>query len=183
MLRSLHLLRFSLCSSPLHRLWLIPGLRPLLMLGPPRNRACRAVNAAGMCSGTVLFIDIINVINYILLSVGILQNIFIHFCIVQSSFLFVSFQVLAVGHWSYCLLCYCQLCTPSRSTVCHCVTCRTAFTVAVCHPVGFHLLPFRARLFRLRRARSAYLAILYHYRRFHNYLLISVTYVFCFKSY
>lgn len=68
-----------------------------------------AGNAAGMCSGTVLFIDIIKVINHILSSVGILQNIFIHFCIVQSSFLFVSFQVLAVGHRSYCLLCYCQL--------------------------------------------------------------------------
>ena len=68
-----------------------------------------AGNAAGMCSGTVLFIGIANLINHILLSVGILQNIFIHFCIVQSSFLFVSFQVLAVGHWSYCLLCYCQL--------------------------------------------------------------------------
>lgn len=34
------------------------GLRPLLMLGPPRNRACRAVNAAGRCSGTVLCIGI-----------------------------------------------------------------------------------------------------------------------------
>lgn len=54
---------------------------------------------------------------------------------------------------------------------------------AVCHPVGFHPLTFRARLFRLRRARSAYLAILYHYRHFHNYLLISVTYIFNFKGY
>nr|DAM21224.1 MAG TPA: hypothetical protein [Caudoviricetes sp.] len=68
-----------------------------------------AGNAAGMCSGTVLCIGMITVFNHILVSVGILQNIFIHFCIVQSSFLFVSFQVLAVGHWSYCLLCYCQL--------------------------------------------------------------------------
>ncbi len=85
-----------------------------------------AGNTAGMCSGTVLFIGIVNVINHILLSVGILQNIFIHFCIVQSSFLFVSFQILAVGHWSYCLLCYCQLwhaVTVSLST------CPTAFTV------------------------------------------------------
>nr|DAM21223.1 MAG TPA: hypothetical protein [Caudoviricetes sp.] len=38
-------------------------------------------------------------------------------------------------------------------------------------------------MFRLRRARSAYLAILYHYRHFHNYIMITVTYVFCFKSY
>nr|DAR59412.1 MAG TPA: hypothetical protein [Bacteriophage sp.] len=38
-------------------------------------------------------------------------------------------------------------------------------------------------MFRLRRARSAYLAILYHYRHFHNYLLISVTYIFNFKGY
>jgi hypothetical protein len=119
-----------------------------------------AGNAAGMCSGTVLFIGIINVINHILLWVGILQNIFIHFCIVQSSFLFVSFQVLAVGHWSYCLLCYCQLwhaVTVSRS---HCLPVLLRSLSAVCHPVGFHPLTFRARLFRLRRARSAYLAIL-----------------------
>ena len=68
-----------------------------------------AGNAAGMCSGTVLCIGMINVFNHILVSVGILQNSFIHFCIIQSSFLFVSFQVLVVGHWSYCLLCYCQL--------------------------------------------------------------------------
>lgn len=68
-----------------------------------------AGNAAGMCSGTVLCIGMINVFNHILVSVGILQNSFIHFCIIQSSFLFVSFQVLAVGYWSYCLLCYCQL--------------------------------------------------------------------------
>ncbi len=68
-----------------------------------------AGNAAGMCSGTVLCIGMITVFNHILVSVGIIQNIFIHFCIVQSSFLFVSFQVLAVSHWSYCLLCYCQL--------------------------------------------------------------------------
>ncbi|SQO97955.1 Uncharacterised protein [Escherichia coli] len=85
-----------------------------------------AGNAAGMCSGTVLCIGMITVFNHIMVSVGILQNIFIHFCIVQSSFLFVSFQVLAVGHWSYCLLCYCQLwhaVTVSLST------CPTAFTV------------------------------------------------------
>lgn len=132
-----------------------------------------AGNAAGMCSGTVLFIGIVNLINNILLSVGILQNIFIHFCIVQSSFLFVSFQVLAVGHWSYCLLCYCQLW--------HAVTVYCLLPVllrslsAVCHPVGFHPLTFRAR--------SAYLAILYHYRHFHNYLMITVTYIFNFKGY
>lgn len=53
---------------------------------------------------------------------------------------------------------------------------------AVCHPVGFHPLTFRARLFRLRRARSAYLAILYHYRHFHNYLMITVTYIFILKA-
>lgn len=45
------------------------GLRPLLMLGPPRNRACRAVNAAGLFSGTVLCIGITSVFNLILISV------------------------------------------------------------------------------------------------------------------
>ena len=139
-----------------------------------------AGNAAGMCSGTVLFIGIVNLINHILLSVGILQNIFIHFCIVQSSFFFVSFQVLAVGHWSYCLLCYCQLWHAVTVTVCHlsyCLHCLpSVLRSAIRHQFG-------ARLFRLRRARSAYLAILYHYRHFHNYLLISVTYIFNFKGY
>lgn len=116
-----------------------------------------AGNAAGMCSGTVLFIGIVNLINNILLSVGILQNIFIHFCIVQSSFLFVSFQVLAVGHWSYCLLCYCQLW--------HAVTVYCLLPVllrslsAVCHPVGFHPLTFRARLFGCAALADSYLAI------------------------
>ncbi len=43
--------------------------RPLLMLGPPRNRACRAVNAAGLCSGTVLCIGSTSVFNLILISV------------------------------------------------------------------------------------------------------------------
>lgn len=117
-----------------------------------------AGNAAGMCRGTVLFIGMINVINHILLSVGILQNIFIHFCIVQSSFLFVSFQVLAVGHRSYCLLCYCQLWHAATVYCLSPVLLRSLSTA--CHPVGFHPLTFRARLFRLRRARSAYLAIL-----------------------
>ncbi len=109
-----------------------------------------AGNAAGMCSGTVLFIGIVNLINHILLSVGILQNIFIHFCIVQSSFFFVSFQVLAVGHWSYCLLCYCQL---WHAVTVYCLSPVLLRSLsAACHPVGFHPLPFRAR--------SAYLAIL-----------------------
>ena len=138
-----------------------------------------AGNAAGMCSGTVLFIGIVNVINHILLSVGILQNIFIHFCIVQSSFLFVSFQVLAVGLTACCATA--SYGTPSRLLS---VTCPTAFTVcrlSVLRSAIRH--QFGARLFRLRRARSAYLAILYHYRHFHNYLLISVTYIFNFKGY
>lgn len=117
-----------------------------------------AGNAAGMRSGTVLFIGMINVINHILLSVGILQNIFIHFCIVQSSFLFVSFQVLAVGHRSYCLLCYCQL---WHAVTVYCLSPVLLPSLsAVCHPVGFHPLTFGARSNRLRRARSAYLAIL-----------------------
>lgn len=64
------------------------------------------------------------------------------------------------------------------------VTCPTVFTVcrlSVLRSVIRH--PFDARLFRLRRARSAYLAILYHYRHFHNYLMITVTYIFNFKGY
>lgn len=167
--------------SPLAHSWSSPAAdaRPLYA-----TVLAVAGNAAGMCSGTVLFVGMINVINHILLSVGILQNIFIHFCIVQSSFLFVSFQVLAVGHRSYCLLCYCQLWHAVTVSLSACPTlCLLRSLSAVCHPVGFHPLTFRARLFRLRRARSAYLAILYHYRHFHNYLLISVTYIFNFKGY
>lgn len=57
----------------------------------------------------------------------------------------------------------------------------TGFRLSVLRSAIRH--PFGARLFRLRRARSAYLAILYHYRHFHNYLLISVTYIFNFKGY
>ena len=139
-----------------------------------------AGNAAGMCSGTVLFIGIVNLINHILLSVGILQNIFIHFCIVQSSFFFVSFQVLAVGHLSYCLLCYCQLWHAVWSTVCHlsyCLHCLPSVSPTVCHPSSVR------RSLVSAAPLSAYLAILYHYRHFHNYLLISVTYIFNFKGY
>ena len=61
----------------------------------------------------------------------------------------------------------CPVCWP---TVCAASSARHALLLsltvllrslaAACHPVGFHPLPFRARLFRLRRARSAYLAIL-----------------------
>ncbi len=124
-----------------------------------------AGNAAGMCSGTVLCIGMINVFNHILVSVGILQNIFIHFCIVQSSFLFVSFQVLAVGHWSYCLLCYCQLwhaVTVSLST------CPTAFT-------GRRLSSCRIPSVAVPRSLCVS-SDTYHYSSFHNYLMITVTY-------
>lgn len=57
------------------------------------------------------------------------------------------------------VLVYClrlQLCASCSATVSPVILRSLA---AACHPVGFHPLPFRARLFRLRRARSAYLAI------------------------
>lgn len=57
------------------------------------------------------------------------------------------------------VLVYClrlQLCASYSATVSPVLLRSLA---AACHPVGFHPLPFRARLFRLRRARSAYLAI------------------------
>lgn len=77
-----------------------------------------------------------------------------------------------------CPVCWSTVCASSsaRHALLPAVTVLLRSLSAVCHPVGFHPLTFRARLFRLRRARSAYLAILYHYRHFHNYLLISVTY-------
>ena len=68
------------------------------------------------------------------------------------------------------------LCVP----VVHSLTAFTICRLSVLRSAIRH--PFGARLFRLRRARSAYLAILYHYRHFHNYLLISVTYIFNFKG-
>lgn len=58
-----------------------------------------------------------------------------------------------------CLLVYClrrQLCASCSATVSPVLLRSLA---AACHPVGFHPLPFRARSNRLRRARSAYLAI------------------------
>lgn len=78
-----------------------------------------------------------------------------------------------------CLLVYSlrrQLCASCSATATTVLPVVLRSLSAVCHPVGFHPLTFRARLFRLRRARSAYLAILYHYSYFHNYLMISVTY-------
>lgn len=60
-----------------------------------------------------------------------------------------------------CPVCWSTVCAASsaRHALLLSVTVLLRSLAAACHPVGFHPLPFRARLFRLRRARSAYLAI------------------------
>ena len=77
-----------------------------------------------------------------------------------------------------CPVCWSTVCASSSArhalTCCYCPTAFTFCRLSVLRSAIRH--PFGARLFRLRRARSAYLAILYHYRHFHNYLMITVTY-------
>lgn len=103
---------------------------------------------------------------------------------VQVSYSLTIFTVCRPAVWcTVCagLLSGLQLCASCSATCCYCPTAFTVYRLSVLRSAIRH--PFGARLFRLRRARSAYLAILYHYRHFHNYLMITVTYIFNFKGY
>lgn len=133
------------------------------MLGPPRNRACRAVNAAGY-----------TVQRY---SIPVLYSSYHRY---SYHLPFISFQIQV--SYSLTIFTVCRpavgsaglLSAPASSarhtllpavTLCllsYCLHCLPSIILAdsIRHPFG-------ARLFRLRRARFAYLAILYHYRHFH----------------
>lgn len=141
-----------------------------------------AGNAAGMCSGTVLCIGINSVFNLILTSVRYPSK-HLHPFLYHSIIFLVRF-LSGLSRWSLVLLPAVLLPAMHAVTVSlsHCLPVLLRSLSAVCHPVGFHPLKFRARLFRLRRARSAYLAILYHYRHFHNSLMITVIYIFVLKA-
>ena len=140
-----------------------------------------AGNAAGRCSGTVLCIGINSVFNLILISVRYPSK-HLHSFLYHSIIFLVRF-LSGLSRWSLVLLPAVLLPAMARRHGLLSLTVLLRSLSAVCHPVGYHPLTFRARLFRLRRARSAYLAILYHYRHFHNYLMITVTYIFNFKGY
>lgn len=117
-----------------------------------------AGNAAGRCSGTVLCIGINSVFNLILISVRYPSK-HLHPFLYHSIIFLVRF-LSGLSRWSLVLLPAVLLPAMHAVTV-YCLSPVLLPSLsAVCHPVGFHPLTFRARLFRLRRARSAYLAIL-----------------------
>nr|DAV14598.1 MAG TPA: hypothetical protein [Bacteriophage sp.] len=85
---------------------------------------------------------------------------------------------MVIGLTAYCATA--SYGTPSRSTVCYCPT---AFTVCRLSSCRIPSVDVPRSLVSAAPRSLCVSSDTYHYRCFHNYLLISVTYIFNFKGY
>ncbi len=140
-----------------------------------------AGNAAGMCSGTVLCIGINSVFNLILTSVRYPSK-HLHPFLYHSIIFLVRF-LSGLSRWSLVLLPAVLLPAMARRHCLLSVTCPTAFTVCRLSSCRIPSVDVPRSLVSAAPRSLCVSSDTYHYRHFHNYLMITVTYIFCFKSY
>lgn len=138
-----------------------------------------AGNAAGMCSGTVLCIGINSVFNLILTSVRYPSK-HLHPFLYHSIIFLVRF-LSGLSRWSLVLLPAVLLPAMHAVTV-SLSTCPTAFTVCRLSSCRIPSVDVPRSLVSAAPRSLCVSSDTYHYSSFHNYLLISVTYIFVLKA-